>query len=273
MRDAGWIQFYVEDNQEILDMTIQAFRIGEDPRVLLPVNVCYDGFFLSHMSERVEIPEQVEVESFLPPYHSEHILLDPLKPMAVDPLTTGDLLMEYRKKHLEAQQACLQVIDESDQEFEKIFGRSWGGAIEEYRMEDAEVVVFTMGSVTGAVKEMVDVKRDQGLPIGLVKVRVLRPFPRSRIVEAMAGKSGFGVIDRNVSFGWNAGILFQEVRSALCTLGKRLPCIPFIGGLGGEDITLELVASCLDKIVEVTEKELQVEDAVWLENPRKKVTG
>jgi pyruvate ferredoxin oxidoreductase alpha subunit/phenylglyoxylate dehydrogenase alpha subunit len=273
VRDAGWIQIYVEDNQEILDMTVQAFRIAEDERVLLPINICYDGFYLSHMSERVEIPEQEDVDRFLPTYHSEHILLDPEKPMAVDPLTSGHLLMEYRKKHLEAQRACLEVIEESDKEFDNIFGRSWGGVIEEYRMDDAEYVVFTLGSVAGAVKEIVDLKRDQGLPFGLVKVRSLRPFPRERIVESMEGKRGFGVIDRNVSFGWNAGILFQEVRSALSTAGRKLPCIPFIGGLGGEDLTLELVGCCLDQIVKNTDKALQVEDAVWLWNPKKRVEG
>jgi pyruvate ferredoxin oxidoreductase alpha subunit/phenylglyoxylate dehydrogenase alpha subunit len=271
VRDAGWIQIYVEDNQEILDTTIQAFRIGEDKRVLLPVNVCYDGFYLSHLSERVEIPDQADVDRFLPPYHSEHILLDPEKPMAVDPLTSGYLLMEYRQKHLEAQQAALEVIEQVDSEYEAMFGRSWGGLIEEYRVEDADYVVFTLGSVSGAVREMVDVKRDEGIPMGLIKVRSLRPFPRERIVKAMEGKKGFGVIDRNVSFGWNAGILFQEVRSALCTLGRELPCIPFIGGLGGEDITLDLVGDSLDRIVENTEKKLQVEDAVWLWSPRKRV--
>ena len=271
VRDAGWIQVYVEDNQEILDTTVQAFRIAEDDRVLLPVNVCYDGFYLSHLSERVEIPDQENVDRFLPRYQSEHILLDPEKPMAVDPLTSGHLLMEYRQKHLAAQQAALEVIDEVDGEFETLFGRSWGGLIEEYRMEDAECAVFTLGSLTGAVRQMVDAKRDSGIPIGLIKVRSLRPFPRARIVKAMAGKKGFGVIDRNVSFGWNAGILFQEVRSALCTLGRELPCIPFIGGLGGEDITLDLVDGCLDKILETVEKRLQVEDAVWLRNPRKRV--
>jgi pyruvate ferredoxin oxidoreductase alpha subunit/phenylglyoxylate dehydrogenase alpha subunit len=271
VRDAGWIQVYVEDNQEILDTTIQAFRIAEDERVLLPINICYDGFYLSHLSERVVIPDQMDVDRFLPPYRSEHILLDPEKPMGVDPLTTGYLLMEYRQKHLAAQQASLQVIEEVDGEFETLFGRSWGGLIEEYRAEDAECVVFTLGSVTGAVRQIVDAKRDSGIPIGLIKVRSLRPFPRARIVEAMEGKKGFGVIDRNVSFGWNAGILFQEVRSALCTLGRELPCIPFIGGLGGEDITLDLVDGCLDKIWETTEKKLQVEDAVWLWNPRKRV--
>ncbi len=152
--------------------------------------------------------------------------------MAVDPLTTGHLLMEYRKKHLEAQQACLQVIEESDKEFENIFGRSWGGVIEEYRMEDAEYVVFTLGSVSG---------RRQG--DGRRQERPRHPHrpgqsPLSQTVSSFAdrrghgGKKGFGVIDRNVSFGWNAGILFQEVRSALRTMGRKLPCIPFIGGLG-----------------------------------------
>jgi pyruvate ferredoxin oxidoreductase alpha subunit/phenylglyoxylate dehydrogenase alpha subunit len=271
VRDSGWIQIYVEDNQEILDTTIQAFRIAEDEGVLLPVNVCYDGFYLSHLSERIEIPDQADVDRFVPSYSSEHILLDPEKPMGVDPLTTGYLLMEYRQKHLAAQQAALQVIEEVDGEFETLFGRSWGGPIEEYRTEDAECVVFTLGSVTGAVRQIIDAKRDSGIPIGLVKVRSLRPFPRTRIVEAMRGKRGFGVIDRNVSFGWNAGILFQEVRSALCSLGRELPCIPFIGGLGGEDITLDLVDGCLDRIWETTEKRLQIEDALWLWNPKKRV--
>jgi pyruvate ferredoxin oxidoreductase alpha subunit/phenylglyoxylate dehydrogenase alpha subunit len=233
--------------------------------------VCYDGFYLSHLSERIEIPVQADVDRFLPPYRSEHILLDPEKPMGVDPLTTGYLLMEYRQKHLAAQQAALRVIEEVDGEFGTRFGRSWGGLIEEYRAEDAECVVFTLGSVTGAVREIVDAKRNSGIPMGLIKVRTLRPFPRARIVKAMEGKRGFGVIDRNVSFGWNAGILFQEVRSALCSLGRELPCVPFIGGLGGEDITLDLVDGCLDQIWEATEKKLQVEDAAWLWNPRRRV--
>lgn len=264
LRDAGWIQIYVEDNQEILDATIQAFRIGEDRRVLLPVNVCYDGFYLSHMSERVEIPEPEAIDRYLPPYFSDHILLDPGKVMAVDPLTNGRLLMEYRRKHMAAQAAALEVIEEADREYAAATGRSWGGAIEEYRLEGADYVVFTLGSVTGAVKEVVDRRREAGVPIGLVKVRALRPFPLRRVLAAMEGRKGFGVIDRNVSFGWNTGILFQEVRSALFSAGRPMPGIDFIGGLGGEDLTLDLVGAALDRIVENARRGEVVEEAQWL---------
>ncbi len=271
LRDAGWLQVYVEDNQEILDMTIQAFKCAEHADVLLPINVCYDGFYLSHMAERVEIPDQKDVDNFLPSYKSRHIILDPEEPMAVDPLTNGYLLMEYRKKHMAAQQAFKDVLDSVDQEYAAFTGRSWGGQIEEYRMEDAEYVVLTLGSVTGAVKAMVDAKRDSGIKIGLIKVRSLRPFPFERLTAAMKKVKGFGVIDRNVSFGWNTGILFQEVKSALYAAGIDLPCISYIGGLGGEDFTLDLVDRALDGIIENTGKGVKVHDSEWLWSPRKGV--
>ena len=271
LRDAGWLQVYVENNQEILDMTIQAFKCAEDDSVLLPINVCYDGFYLSHMAERVELPKQEDIDRFLPPYRSQHILLDPDKPMAVDPLTNGYLLMEYRKKHMEAQQAFKQILDRTDEEYAKITGRSWGGQIEEYRTEDAQYLVFTLGSVTGAVKEIVDRKREKGIPIGLVKVRAVRPFPMEKIRAVMKGKKGFGVIDRNVSFGWNTGILFQEIRSALYGSAFELPYVSFIGGLGGEDFTLDLVDQALDSIVENSKKGNRIDVSQWLWSPRKGV--
>src|SRR5208337_3132877 len=153
LRDAGWIQLYVEDNQEILDTTIQAFLVGEHPDVLLPVNVCYDGFYLSHMSERVEVPDPQDVDAYLPPYRSRHIIIDPDQPMAVDPLTNGRLLMEYRRKHLAAQCAALGVIDRADAEYSARFGRSWGGVVEEYRTEGADYLMISLGSVCGALRE------------------------------------------------------------------------------------------------------------------------
>jgi len=265
LRDAGWLQLYVEDNQEILDTTVQAFRIAEHPEVLLPINVCYDGFYLSHMSERVEIPEQEEVDEFLPPYTSKHILLDPERPAAVDPLTSGYLLREYRKKHMAAQQAARRVITEVNASYADRFGRDWGGLIEQYRMEDAKYAVVTLGSVTGAVREIIDHKRNAGIPVGLVKVRSLRPFPSREVAEALGRIESLGVIDRNVSFGWNTGILFQELRSALFASENRPAYIPFVGGLGGEDITLDLVNSAVDQIVENASSGNQIESAVWLE--------
>jgi len=194
LRDAGWLQLYVEDNQEILDTTIQAFRIAEDAGVLLPINVCYDGFYLSHMSERVEIPDPEMVKEFLPPYTSKHILLDPDYPQAVDPLTSGYLLQEYRQKHLAAQQTALKVIPKANKEYAALTGRDWGGLVELYRMEDAEYAVVTLGSVTGAVREIVDRRRDSGDRVGLVKVRSLRPFPAKEIASALSSVLGFGVI-------------------------------------------------------------------------------
>jgi pyruvate ferredoxin oxidoreductase alpha subunit/phenylglyoxylate dehydrogenase alpha subunit len=264
LRDAGWIQLYVEDNQEILDTTIQAFKIAEDSAVLLPVNVCYDGFYLCHMSERVEIPEQGDVDNFLPPYRSRHIILDPATPMAVDPLTNGRLLMEYRQKHLGAQRAALSVIDRIDSEFKKRFGRGWGGVAEEYRTEDAEYLMVSLGSVCGALREAIDEFRARGVRVGLLKIRSLRPFPRERVLRAMKGKKGFGVIDRNVSFGTNTGILYQEIRSALYSSETRYPAASFIGGLGGEDLTLELITGAIESTISTVKAGMVADEASWL---------
>jgi phenylglyoxylate dehydrogenase alpha subunit len=263
VRDAGWLQIYVEDNQEVLDMIIQAYRIAEDKRVLLPINICYDGFYLSHMTERVLVPEQEKVDEFLPKYHPEHIILDPQRPMAVDPLTNGDLLMEYRYKHLQAQQNALQVIDEVDELYGAAMGRRYGGVIEEYRMEDAELALITMGSMTGAAKEAVDLKRAEGVKVGIVRLRALRPFPKERLCKALANVKAFGVIDRNVSFGWNTGVTYQEVKSALYEGRLVVPSVPFIGGLGGEDLTIPMMLGAIDSI-KATAKSGKNSECIWL---------
>lgn len=268
VRDSGWLQIYVEDNQEILDTIIQAYKIAENENVLLPINIAYDGFYLSHMTEKVFIPEQEKVNQFLPDYHPEHIKLDPEKPMAVDPLTNGNLLMEYRHKHLKAQQNALSVIEEVDKEFEEVFGRGYGGLVEEYRCEDAEVVLVTMGSMTGAGKEAVDIKREQGIKVGLLKIRAVRPFPAERVLDVLKGKEAFGVVDRNVSFGWNTGIIYQEIRSALYDNQKQVPCIPFIGGLGGEDIRVKHMKLVIDKILETASKNEIRKEPIWLTRER-----
>lgn len=263
VRNAGWLQIYVEDNQEVLDMIIQAYKIAEDKRVLLPINICYDGFYLSHMTEKVFIPDQDMVDSFISKYNPEHILLDPEKPMAVDPLTNGDLLMEYRHKHMQAQQNALKVIEEVDKAFKDKFGRSYGGTIEEYRMEDAEIAIITMGSMTGAAKEAVDMKREEGIKIGLIKVRSLRPFPKNRIIKALSNVQAFGVVDRNVSFGWNTGVVYQEVKSALYEGNINVPSVPFIGGLGGEDLTVNMMIYAIDNINK-TKEDKEYKESIWL---------
>lgn len=267
LRDAGWIQIYVEDNQEILDTMVQAFRIGEDPRVLLPVNVCYDGFYLSHMTERVEVPDQAAVDQFLPPYRPTHIILDPERPMSVDPLTPGKLLQEYRQSHMAAMEAAKEVIAGVDLEYAARFGRGYGGLVEPYRCEDAEIVLITLGSATGAARVAVDQAREAGVKVGLIKIRVLRPFPKERLRELLAGRKAFGVVDRNVCFGWNTGIVFQEVCAAVKDLGG-LPAVPFVGGLGGEDLTVELLRQAVDLTAAAARSGSAPDQAVWLINRR-----
>ncbi len=262
LRDAGWIQIFCENNQEILDSVIMGYRIAEDREVLLPVNICYDGFYLSHMSEGVEIPSQKRVDQFLPAFNIEHVKLDPEEPMSVDPLTPGDLLTEYRFKHLEAMKRAKKVIDQVDREFQSFFGRGYGGQVETYRIDDADILIVTMGSPTGTAKVAVDLSRGQGIGVGLLKIRTLRPFPSERIVETLQGKRAIAVIDRNVCFGWGTGVVFMEIKAAMGPLAKDIAILNYIGGLGGSDITVEHILKIIRKMDRIKDKDFK--QVTWL---------
>ncbi len=248
VRDAGWIQLYAENNQEIMDMIIQGYLLSEHKDVLMPVNVCYDGFYLSHLVERVDIPEQSKVDAFLPAVSFDHVVLDPLRPMAVDSLTSGEVLMRYRMSHLEAMQKTLDVLEEVDEKFYAAFGRKYGGAIEEYRCEDAEFVILTIGAMTGTARDAVDYCRDNGTKVGLIKLRYTRPFPQQRLIKALAGKKGFAVIEKSVCYGWNTGPMYVETRSAVSETLSGLSHFSAIGGLGGADISLNHMISVIDTL-------------------------
>ncbi len=263
VRDAGWIQIFVEDNQEILDSIIMAFKIAEHPDVLLPVNICYDGFYVSHVADVVEVPLQEDVDKFLPPFRCDHIKLDPLTPMSVDPLTPGDILMEYRYKHVAALKNAKRVIAEVDQEFGQLFGRSYGGLMERYRLDDASLVLVTLGSTSGTAKVAVDAARDRGIDVGLIKLRSLRPFPREEFVGALRDKAAIGVMDRNVCFGWGTGVVFEELRAALREDVGRVPMINFIDGLGGSDITLKHYERAISMLQRLSARE-EVAEVTWL---------
>jgi pyruvate ferredoxin oxidoreductase alpha subunit/phenylglyoxylate dehydrogenase alpha subunit len=263
VRDAGWIQLWVEDNQEVLDTVIMAYKIAEDPRVLLPVNVCYDGFYLSHMAERVVIPHQHLVDEFLPPPSKDLMLLDPDRPVSVDPLTPGSLLMEYRYKHMAAMMRAKEVIEEVDRAFGEKFGRSYGGLLESYRLEDAEIALVTVGSVTGTARVAVDRAREAGVAVGLLKIKAVRPFPAERVVERLKGLRAVGVVDRSVSFGWNSGLIFTEMKIAFSGSLPQPKLVNFIDGLGGADITLDHLA----KAIEITQEAgcgAQMKEVHWL---------
>jgi phenylglyoxylate dehydrogenase alpha subunit len=264
VRDAGWIQIHCSSCQEILDSIIMAYRLAEDPDILLPVNVCYDGHYLSHFSARVEVPDQSAVTAFLPVKSLRECRLDPAKPMMQAPFLGGKLFTEYRYKHCEALQKALVKIDNIDTEFQKSFGRSYGGQIEEYRTEDAELVLVAIGSVASTAKVVVDNKRREGLKVGLVRIRCFRPFPTTRLVQALQGKKAIGVIDRDVCYGWNAGTVYMEIRALLSQAGLNIPMVNFIAGLSGGDITINHLGRAIDITQQAALRKPQPE-VTWLD--------
>jgi phenylglyoxylate dehydrogenase alpha subunit len=260
VKDHGWVQIYTESCQEILDSIIMAYRLAEDSEVLLPVNVCYEGFFLSHHSQEVEIPCQEEVDAFLMPLKTMKRLKWTLgEPMVFSSYTVPpELYTEYRYKACAANERAKRKFDEIDREFGVRFNRHYGGQIEEYRTEDAEIVIVTMGSVTGTAKGVIDRKREQGMKIGLVKIRMFRPSPRERLIQVLNGKKAVGVIDRNVCYAWNCGHNYIELKTLLSDLHPPVPILlDYIAGLGGGDITSQHVESVIERCFAASRGEKQ----------------
>lgn len=246
VREAGWVQMYCETVQEVLDTVIVAYRVAEHRDVMLPVNVCHDGNYLSFGTTRVALPEQAVVDEFLgKPDVNWHAALDPERPMAVDPLTGGaggagpGLFVRYRQGECRGMQNALAVIREAHEEWGRLTGRHHAPLIERYRMEDAEFAIVTLGSMTGAAKDAVDAARGAGTRVGLVKVKTFRPFPATVVADALRDVRAFSVVDRSVDFGWNCGPLYREVLTALHQLTPQPASLSFIGGLAGADLTVE----------------------------------
>ena len=252
VKDTGWIQIHADSCQEILDTVIMAYRLAEDPEILLPVTVAFDGYYLSYYSEAVDIPAQEMVDEFLP--RRQRIpRIDPEEPVTAAPWSTGNVLTEYRVKHLAALERARTKLEEIEREFEEVFGRSYGGQIEEYRCQDADIILVGMGSLIGTAKVVVDQKREEGLKVGLVKVRLFRPFPWEKLVNALKGSKAIGVVDRDVCFGWQRGHLMMELQAALNNLEGRIPMLNFIGGLCGNDITTEHIIRAIDTVKQASE--------------------
>lgn len=247
VKDGGWIQIHVENCQEILDTMIMAYRLAEDPEILLPVQVSYDGFILSHLSQKIEIPAQSEVDAFLAPVRNvDRPKLDPDEGNTFASWVRGTLLVEFYYKHLAAMERVKRKVCEVEEEFYNIFGRRYGGLIEEYRTEDAEIVLVSFGSEVGSIRVVIDKKREEGMKIGLIKVRVFRPFPAEAIAKALRGKKAIGVLEKNLCWGWNSGHLFMELKAALGELNTPTPMANFVDGFGGIDVTLEGIERSAD---------------------------
>ncbi len=246
VRDGGWVQIHTGSCQEVLDTIIMAYRLAEDPEILVPVSVCYDGYYLSHLSERVDIPLEEDVLEFLPRFERTH-LADPSSRVRLGRQTIGEIFTENRFRHCAAMDRSKAKLEEIDRQFQARFGRSYGGAIEEYRMSDADVALVAMGSCAETVKRVVDLKRNEGLRAGAVKIRQFRPFPRERLGRSLENAKAIGVIDRNVCFGWNSGVSVMEVRSALYGVSSR-PVLGFVDGIGGSDITRSHISRAFDSL-------------------------
>jgi len=270
VRETGWVHMYCENGQEIMDTVIMAYRVAEHRDVMLPVNVNHDGNYLSYGVEKVEIPDQGEVDDFLGEKNTNwHVALDPDRPMGVDPLTGGAggpgpaLFVRYRKGNCKAMQNALRVISEVHEEWADRFGRYHAPLVEEYRLEGAEYGIVTIGSMAGAGKDAVDLARENGEEVGLIKIKTFRPFPLKAICWALSKVQAIGVVDRSVSFGWNCGPVYQELLAAQNFLKKRIPAVSFIGGLAGADITVDH----FNRVIETTAKAFRGEtfsETIWL---------
>lgn len=236
-RDTGWMQFYVESCQELFDTILMAYRIAEDKDILLPIMVCADGFILSHRLMPVEIPDQSEVDNFLPPYVPE-IKLSPENPILYGSGVPPAWYAEYKFLQQQAMLRAEEKIREVCKEFEERFGRFHGTLIEEYRCEDADVVLVSMGSLALQAKMVVDEMRSEGYRVGAVKLRVLRPFPAEDFRRLAKQVKAFAVVDRNISFG-SAGVAFTEIKAALYEVDERPLVKGYIMGLGGRDVRPE----------------------------------
>ncbi len=239
-RDTGWIQVYCETGQEIFDLTVMAYRIAET--VMLPVMIAYDAFYLSHTSEPVDIPEQGEVDSFLPAY-SPGVFLDIKHPAALGSMASPKYFMEMRHDQQCAMEKVEEVFTGSAGEYNEIFGRGYG-IIETYMLHDAGKVIICASTMAGTVRSVIDAMRKDGERVGLLKIRLFRPFPAEEIRRALDGKKLAIVIDRNLSPGLG-GIFAQEVKSALYSAPNPPDVIGIIAGLGGRDVTPELIKSII----------------------------
>jgi len=255
-RDTGWIQLYCENGQESLDSVIQAYKIAE--QVFLPAMICLEAFLVSHFMEPVDIPDQEQVDRFLPPLDLPH-RFDIDKPGYLVPVVPPELYRKYKHMAQTSMNSVKEIADRVDSEFREEFGRGYG-VVEPVMLEDAEVVIVTAGSITSTARIAIKTLRELGHKVGLLKIRLFRPFPAEEIQQALAGKKKIAVIDRNISLG-GGGIFCQELRAALVHSPDHPLTFSYIAGIGGTDVDPEAI----EKIaLDVMKKREPVDTPIWI---------
>ncbi len=255
-RDVGWLQIYAENVQEAVDATLQAYKIAEDAQIRTPAMVCMDGFILTHVYEPVELLDKEIAKEFLPDYQPADIL-DPARPKTFGAFADPSTYTEFRYQQFEAQLKALDKIEKVAREFEETFGRYYGGLLEGYFLDDADIVIVTLGSVIGTVKDAIDEMRSEGIKVGLLKVRCYRPFPVEALREALKGASVIAVLEKDVAIGGEAGLV-TDLKAAFYNSNIKIPIIGFTAGLGGRDITLKDIKKIAAK-AEAARKGIQSE--------------
>jgi len=271
-RDSGWIQIYVENAQEAYDSIIQAFRIAEDTGVSLPVIVGLDGFTLSHTLENVDVFSDKEAKEFVGERQFPNVIthegktvpykLDPDNPMTMGPIALQNYYFEFKRQQEEGMKNALKKIVEINNEFADISGRSYGnGLIETHKLEDAEIAVVCVGSTSGTLKVIIDELRQEGLKVGLLRLRTFRPLPVEELRNALKNSKAIAVMDKSMSFGGLGGAVFHEVRHALYDEKAHPPIVNFIYGLGGRDSSPRELRKIFEELTRIV-KTGNVEDQV-----------
>jgi len=246
LRDSGWLQFYAEDNQEATDLHYLAYRVAEDHSILLPALVCFDGFILSHTYEPIDMLSQEDVDRFIPKF-TPYERLDAADPISFGMYATPEYYLEFRYEMDCALKRAKDVIAKFGKEFGTMFGRDYSAMVEGYRLDDADTAIVAMGSICGTIKDAIDEMRAEGKKIGLLKIRVFRPFPSEEIAEMLSGVKRVAVLDKNISLGAK-GATALEVKDAL--YGSGIPVKNFILGLGGRDVRkkdIKEIAALIEK--------------------------
>lgn len=260
-RDSGWIQVFCDNNQEVQDMVLQSFKIAEDKRIALPMIVNLDAFILSHTVEPVDLMDQDAADKFLPKFTPPGHIIDPDDPKGLGVFTPPEFVQESRWQVDRAMRDAPKVIAEVNAAFVKQFGRDHGGMIDPYMVDDADVVLITMGTVSSTAHEVVDDLRAEGKRVGLVKLRFWRPYPREELRKIAERAKAVGVYDRAVSFGVG-GPSFIELRNAAYGLG--VPTVNFIGGLGGRDVSSPDIRFMYERLLETVKTGKVKREIVWI---------